>query len=85
MHELLPRSVGGKRCPTNSVAVCGDGVRGCHGLLQRHEITWDSDGDGAEGTLVFTATTRAAARWVEIALGDAWRSPKLPFYVPDGY
>ena len=84
MHELIPRSIGGKRSASNSVAVCGDGVRGCHGFLQRHEIKWTSDGEGAEGTLLFTAMTRASARWVEITLGDAWRSPKLPFYEPDG-
>lgn len=84
MHELVFRSQGGKRSATNSVAVCGDGVRGCHGLLQRHEIAWRGDEDGAEGTLVFTIETAAASRWVRIALGNSWASPKLPFYMPDG-
>lgn len=43
MHELRPRSLGGKVSRDNSVAVCGDGVRGCHGKLQRHEITYRFD------------------------------------------
>lgn len=38
MHELLPRSRGGKISRTNSVWLCGDGVAGCHGLIQRYEI-----------------------------------------------
>jgi hypothetical protein len=84
MHELVFRSLGGKRTPTNSIAVCGDGVRGCHGFLQRHEIAPHMDENGAEGTLVFTVGTAAASRWVRIALGNSWASPKLPFYVPDG-
>jgi len=85
MHELVFRSLGGKRSASNSIAVCGDGVRGCHGLLQRHEIKWqDRDGVGAEGLLLFTVETRAAERWVRIALGNTWGSPKLPFYEPDG-
>lgn len=84
MHELVFRSLGGKRSANNSVAVCGDGVRGCHGLLQRNEISWTSEKDDAEGTLVFTVETAAASRWVRIALGNSWASPKLPFYMPDG-
>lgn len=38
MHEIQARSLGGKVSKQNSIAVCGDGVRGCHGRLQRHEI-----------------------------------------------
>lgn len=55
MHEIRFRSQGGKVCPENSIAVCGDGVRGCHGKLQRHEITVRllAKRLGAEGALAF--------------------------------
>lgn len=55
MHEIVFRSQGGKVSPENSIAVCGDGVRGCHGRLQRHEITvrMHSKRKGAEGFLAF--------------------------------
>jgi len=54
MHEIRPRSLGGKVSPENSIAVCGDGTSGCHGMLQRHIIgvTILSDG-GAESSLSF--------------------------------
>lgn len=55
MHEIVFRSQGGKVSKENSIAVCGDGVRGCHGRLQRHEITvrMHSKRRGAEGFLAF--------------------------------
>jgi hypothetical protein len=55
MHELRPRSLGGLVCKENSIAVCGDGTRGCHGKLQRHEIQvrLGSKRKGAEGFLAF--------------------------------
>lgn len=55
MHEIIFRSQGGKVSKENSIAVCGDGVRGCHGKLQRHEITvrMHSKRLGAEGFLAF--------------------------------
>lgn len=55
MHEIIFRSQGGAVSPENSIAVCGDGVRGCHGKLQRHEITvrMGSKRLGAEGFLAF--------------------------------
>ncbi len=55
MHEMRPRSLGGLISRENSIAVCGDGVRGCHGKLQRHEITvrLGSKRKGAEGFLAF--------------------------------
>jgi hypothetical protein len=84
MHELLFRSVGGKRSANNSIAVCGDGTRGCHGFLQRHEITWGGTEDGAEAMLVFTVNSAAAARWLRRPLGQTFRSPRLPFFVMDG-
>lgn len=70
MHELRPRSLGGKVSRQNSVAVCGSGTTGCHGLLQSHQIsvqTWMPL--GAEDRLVFTPCTDIAATWVHVALG----------------
>jgi hypothetical protein len=50
MHELQFRSCGGRVSKRNSVAACGDGVSGCHGFAQRHEIAWDDyDRRGAGG------------------------------------
>lgn len=46
----------------NSIAVCGDGVRGCHGFLQRHDVDWEGD---AEGDLIFTPVSPAAQRWMQ--------------------
>jgi hypothetical protein len=56
MHEIIFRSQGGLVSPENSIAVCGDGVRGCHGKLQRHEIKvrMGSKRKGAEGFLAFS-------------------------------
>lgn len=51
MHEILPRGRGGKVSRENSVALCGDGVRGCHGKCQRYEIR--IIGNDAEGELQF--------------------------------
>lgn len=55
MHEIVFRSQGGKVSMENSIAVCGDGVRGCHGRLQRHEYTVRliSKRNGAQGGLAF--------------------------------
>lgn len=51
MHEILPRGRGGVVSRENSIALCGDGVRGCHGKCQRYEIR--IVGDNAEELLVF--------------------------------
>lgn len=39
VHELRPRSLGGRVCLKNSIAVCGSGTTGCHGLLTAHHVT----------------------------------------------
>lgn len=75
MHEMRFRSLGGKVGRKNSIAVCGDGVRGCHGLLQRHEIDWSAvTASGAEGTLLFTAMTGPAADHLKVAIGEVIES-----------
>jgi 5-methylcytosine-specific restriction endonuclease McrA len=41
VHEIDPKGMGGSRTAVrldNCITVCGDGVRGCHGRLQRCEI-----------------------------------------------
>lgn len=68
MHELIPRSIGGKACLSNSVAVCGDGTRGCHGFCQRYEILYQGGAEGAEGTLGFTPKTEAASKWIRVPI-----------------
>lgn len=62
MHEIRPRSLGGRVSRENSIAVCGDGVRGCHGLAQRHEIHVEGD---AEQVLDISAATARARAWLE--------------------
>lgn len=68
MHELLFRSLGGKVSKRNSVAVCGDGVRGCHGFLQRNEVRWEETSLGAEDLLTFRPMTRKSADWMRVEL-----------------
>lgn len=36
VHHRLKKSQGGRWSPANCVAVCGDGVRGCHGYIEEH-------------------------------------------------
>lgn len=63
MHEVRFRSHGGKVSRANSIAVCGDGVRGCHGLLQRHEIRARFDRQrSADGWMAFRPMTERAAQ-----------------------
>jgi len=41
VHEIDPKGMGGSKTAVrldNCITVCGDGVRGCHGRLQRCEI-----------------------------------------------
>lgn len=33
-HHLVPKSLGGSDVEDNIVPLCGDGVRGCHGLIE---------------------------------------------------
>lgn len=66
MHELRFRSLGGKVSKRNSVAVCGNGVEGCHGLLQRLQIDWHGD---AQDLLQFKPKTDAAAEWMRVTVG----------------
>lgn len=78
MHELRFRSLGGKVSRKNSVAVCGDGVQGCHGFAQRNEIEWSVSAEqGAEGTLWFQAMTERAAEWLRIKRLETIESPVM--------
>lgn len=51
VHEIHSRGAGGDVSLENSVAVCGSGTTGCHGKLQRYEIT--VIGRNANGKLRF--------------------------------
>lgn len=79
MHELKPRSLGGKVSRHNSVAVCGSGTTGCHGLAQAHEIEWCewTLSGSAEETLHFHAKTRNAAEWLRLKVGQIIESPTM--------
>lgn len=79
MHEIQFRSQGGKVSRKNSIAVHGDGVQGIHGLLQRHEITVEIVDPmvGAEGTLIFTARSQAAADLMRIKVGESIESAPM--------
>lgn len=79
MHELRPKSLGGRVSRRNSVAVEGDGVRGVHGFLQRREIAYEFENDqlGAEGTIVFTVKTKAAADYCRVSVGQQIVSPVM--------
>ena len=69
MHELRPRSLGGKVSRKNSVWLCGAGVNGCHGFIQRYEIVVHCDVLGAESLLMFTPESPSAADWMKIQKG----------------
>ena len=77
MHELRFRSQGGKISRWNSIAVCGSGTTGCHGLMHSHAIDVLMDEQGAEGRLDFTAVTQAAADWMQIQLGQMIQSEPM--------
>ena len=62
MHEIRPRSLGGRVCLENSIALCGSGTTGCHGLCQSHRVL--SLGRDANHALTFQAATQAAKDWI---------------------
>ena len=41
LHHAVPKSQGGDDLLWNMVPLCGDGVRGCHGLLETHGDGWE--------------------------------------------
>lgn len=79
MHEMVSRGRRGKRSKVNSIAVCGDGVNGCHGFLQRYEIRVNSVGQpmneperlNAEQTLMFTPYSAQAREWMHLESKDS--------------
>lgn len=83
MHEIVPKSLGGKVSKANSIWVCGDGVQGCHGFLQRHEIRCPVDLQkyaSAEGPLLFRPMTPAAANWMRISISTCLISEPMRNY-----
>lgn len=77
MHELRPRSIGGRVSRRNSVAVCGSGTTGCHGYLQSRAIAWCGSGLGADGPLTFVAMSMSAAAHMRVAQGHSIYSPLM--------
>jgi hypothetical protein len=41
LHHIVPKSQGGDDVPENLAPVCGDGTRGCHGLIESHASGWE--------------------------------------------
>ena len=41
LHHILPRSQGGDDIIDNLAPLCGDGTRGCHGILESHAPGWE--------------------------------------------
>ncbi len=74
MHEIRPRSLGGKVSRANSVALCGSGTTGCHGYCQSHQIEVNRGLPGAEGLLLFRALTKPAAECMKVAVGQSIES-----------
>ena len=62
MHEIRPRSLGGKVSLENSIGSCGSGTTGCHGLMQAHRIR--VIGRNANRTLQFAPADAAARDWM---------------------
>lgn len=79
MHELRPRSLGGRISRRNSVAVCGSGTTGCHGYAQSKAIRYAlvDAAAGAEAAITFTAMTQAAADWMRIKVGESIESAPM--------
>lgn len=77
MHEIVFRSQGGKISRHNSIAVCGDGTRGCHGFLQLHVIRVDARRRDAERNLLFVTTSGNAMDWLGIPLSTQFLSPPM--------
>ena len=38
LHHLVPKSLGGDDLAPNLIPVCGDGTRGCHGLVEARSL-----------------------------------------------
>ena len=41
LHHIVPRSQGGDDVAENMAPMCGDGTRGCHGILESHAPGWE--------------------------------------------
>lgn len=76
-HEIRFRSLGGKVTRANCIAVCGDGVRGCHGFLQRLQIVIEGP-PHADGLLYFVPMTQRAAEHMKLVLGTQLESGPTP-------
>lgn len=41
LHHIVSKARGGDDVEANLVPLCGDGTRGCHGLLESHGTGWE--------------------------------------------
>jgi hypothetical protein len=79
MHEIRPRSLGGKVSKANSIAACGSGTTGCHGFMQANEIAVLGSGN-ADHCLWFHPKSAAAASWLRITVDQAIESEPMRVY-----
>lgn len=80
MHEMRFRSLGGKVSKRNSIWVCGDGVSGCHGLMQQNQIVCDFREIGAEGVVQFIPRTAKAREWLKLKEDQRMESGPMSIY-----
>ena len=85
VHHRRKRSAGGLWAPSNLLATCGDGTRGCHGWIEAHPKDahlagwWLRTGDGAPETVPLRMHANAMGRWWQLADdGSVTETPARP-------
>jgi hypothetical protein len=66
LHHVVPRSQGGDDYKANLAPMCGDGTRGCHGILESHAPGWERV---AAAVRVYVLTNRPRCVYVIGKLG----------------
>jgi 5-methylcytosine-specific restriction endonuclease McrA len=66
LHHIVPRSQGGDDYKANLAPMCGDGTRGCHGILESHAPGWERV---AAAVRVYVLTNRPRCVYVIGKLG----------------
>lgn len=76
LHHILPRSQGGDDVIANLAPMCGDGTRGCHGLLESHAPGWERVAAAVRQYVITDVARRTYQD--EHAPGFSRRYPALP-------
>lgn len=82
LHHICPRSQGGGDVVENLVPLCGDGTRGCHGLLESHGNGWERVAASVRQYVIVDNTRR---HYQEDHAGESFnrRYPPLPNTDPE--